>query len=187
MGWAFGMLLFDTVLYIALILYYDYSEEAKSKKSSGSDASGAQADDGDYHVSHGQITGLKTDSAESAAVGIRVRKLSKLYGEPAACGKESTLVHAVKGIDFDVPEKHIFALLGHNGVRPPRSWSLSQCCKKFIVAHRRARPLRSTCSSALWSPPRGTPGLADSTSSRTARSYAARSASARNSTCCMMR
>ena len=117
MGWAFGMLLFDTVLYIALILYYDYSEEAKSKKSSGSDAS-AQADDGDYHVSHGQITGLKTDSAESAAVGIRVRKLSKLYGEPAACGKESTLVHAVKGIDFDVPEKHIFALLGHNGVSP---------------------------------------------------------------------
>ena len=135
MGWAFGMLLFDTVLYIALILYYDYSEEAKSKKSSGSDAS-ARADDGDYHVSHGQITGLKTDSAESAAVGIRVRKLSKLYGEPAACGKESTLVHAVKGIDFDVPEKHIFALLGHNGVSPRDHLafrSLSQCGLLFQI------------------------------------------------------
>ena len=47
--------------------------------------------------------------------GICVRKLCKTYGQPAQCGQPDTLVNAVQGIDLDVPEKNIFALLGHNG------------------------------------------------------------------------
>ena len=44
-----------------------------------------------------------------------MRKLCKTYGQPAQCGQPDTLVNAVQGIDLDVPEKNIFALLGHNG------------------------------------------------------------------------
>jgi hypothetical protein len=36
MGWALGMLAFDAVLYIAILLYADYAEEKASKaKSAG--------------------------------------------------------------------------------------------------------------------------------------------------------
>ena len=97
MFWALGMLVFDCLLYIAIILAVDYAEEA-ANKASGDTSTEEQA---------GQPS--------TGGRGICVRKLVKTYGAPAQCGQPSTIVEAVRGIDLDVPEKNIFALLGHNG------------------------------------------------------------------------